>query len=102
MRTEEEFIDMVNDYKAKGIRMVCFERECEGGWVMAFDTGGVSAEELPKSAFDVPEVEPWCRFNGWDSVLDDDVRIFDDTDDPQFLIDSYDYTANFPVLQINR
>jgi len=102
MRTEEEFIDMVNEYKAKGIRMVSFERECMGGWVMAFDTNGVRADELPKSAFDVPEVKPWCRFYGWDSILDDDVLIYDDTDDPVFLTDSYDFTANFPVLQINR
>ncbi len=102
MRTEEEFIQMVNLYRALGYRMVSFEMEGEGGWVMAFDTHGVNAEELPKSAFDVPEVKPWCRFNGWDSILDDDVRIFDDTDDPQFLIDCYDYEADFPVLQINQ
>lgn len=102
MRTEQEFIDMVNDYKTRGYRMVSFELECQGGWVMAFDTGGVNAEELPKSAFDVPEVEPWCRLYGWHGILDEDVLIYDDTDDPKFLVDSYDFTANFPVLQINR
>lgn len=102
MRTEEEFTQMVDKYRALGYRMVCFERECQGGFVIAFDTGGVDATELPKSAFDIPAVRQWCNYYGWDDYFSDDVLIYDDTDDPQFLIGSYDFTANFPVEHINR
>lgn len=94
-----KFIRMVETYKALGYRIVCFEKECEGGWMQAFDTHGINADELPKSSFVVPENESWERCYGW-KIEDDDVLVFDETDDPWFLIGSYDYTANFPVLQL--
>lgn len=96
---ELEFERMVDVYRAKGYRIVAFEKECEGGWIMVFDTHGKDATEFPKEAFKVPASESWERFYGWD-ILDEDTRIFDDTDDPQFLTDSYDFTANLPVFQL--
>lgn len=99
LSTVGKFVRMVELYKALGYRMVCFEKEGEGGWVQAFDTHGLDATELPKSAFAVPDNEPWERMYGW-KVTDEDVRIYDDTDDPLFIADGYDYEANFPVLQL--
>lgn len=95
-----KFESMVNTYRALGYRIVAFERECEGGWIMAFDTHGKDATELPKAAFDIPAVKKWCKFCGWNSVTDDDVLIFDETDDLGDVYDSYDYYANFPVMQL--
>lgn len=86
---ETRFIRMVDLYRALGYRMVAFEREEEGGWLMAFDTHGVNAETLPKEAFDIEPCREWCAFLGWHSVTDEDVRIFDDTDDPGWLLGSY-------------
>lgn len=97
----KRFVTRVNTYRAVGVRIVAFERECEGGWIMAFDTHGIDATDLPKSVFDVPAVKPWCKFYGWDGVTDDDVLIFDETDDLDFIYDSYDYTGSFPVMQLN-
>lgn len=94
------FYRMVDLYRALGYRMVAFERECEGGWLMAFDTHGVNAETFPKEAFDVPACQEWCRYLGWDSVTSEDVHIYDDTDDPGFLVGSYDWEADYPVLQL--
>lgn len=94
------FVNMVNKYRALGYRIVAFERECEGGWIMAFDTHGKDATELPKEAFDVPAAQEWCRFLGWNSVTDDDVLIFDETDDLGDIYAGYDYYANFPVMQL--
>lgn len=96
----DRFVTMVNTYRALGYRIVAFERECEGGWIMAFDTHGKDATEFPKEAFDIPECRQWCKDYGWDSVTDDDVLIFDQTDDVDFIYDSYDYFANFPVMQL--
>lgn len=94
------FVRKLDAYRALGYRIVAFERECEGGWIMAFDTHGVNAEQIPKAAFDIPEVREWCKFCGWDSVTDDDVLIFDDTDDPGEIYGGYDYTGSFPVMQL--
>lgn len=95
-----KFVTMVNTYRALGYRIVAFEKECEGGWIMAFDTHGKDATELPKEAFDIPAVRDWCKFCGWGSVTDDDVLIFDQTDDVDFIYDSYDYSKLLPVFQL--
>lgn len=95
------FIRMVDLYRAMGFRMVAFEREEEGGWLMAFDTHGVNAETLPKEAFDIEPCRKWCAFLGWGSVTDDEVRIFDDTDDPGWLLGSYpDDVSCYSVQQL--
>lgn len=96
----DKFENMVNVYRALGYRIVAFERECEGGWIMAFDTHGKEATELPKAAFDVPANREWCKFLGWNSVTDDDVLVFDETDDLGDVYGSYDYSASFPVQQL--
>lgn len=96
----DRFVNMTNKYRALGYRVVAFERECEGGWIMAFDTHGKDATELPKAAFDIPETKPWCNLYGWNSVTDDDVLIFDQTDDVDFIYDSYDYSKLLPVFQL--
>lgn len=96
----DRFVNMANKYRALGYRIVAFEKECEGGWIMAFDTHGKDATELPKKAFDIPETEGWCRFYGWNSVTDDDVLIFDQTDDIGFIYGSYDYFKLLPVFQL--
>jgi len=94
------FVRKLDAYRALGYRIVAFEMECDGGWIMAFDTHGKDATEFPKEAFDVPAVRDWCRRYGWGSVTDDDVLIFDDTDDPQEIYGGYDYTSSFPVMQL--
>ena len=96
---EGRFFRMLDLYRALGYRMVAFEKECEGGWIQVFDTHGIDATTLPKSAFKVPANEPWERLYGWD-IEDEDTRVFDETDDPWFLVGSYDFTGNFPVLQL--
>ena len=96
----DKFVTMTNTYRALGYRIVAFEREVEGGWIMAFDTHGKNATELPKEAFNIPEVMEWCKFLGWNSVTDDDVMVFDETDDLDDIHGSYDYCANFPVMQL--
>lgn len=99
-RAWNKFVTMVDTYRALGYRIVAFEKECEGGWIMAFDTHGKDATELPKAAYDIPAVRDWCEFYGWNSVTDDDVLVFDETDDVDFIYDSYDYYAEFPVMQL--
>ncbi len=95
--SETLFVRMVELYRALGYRMVAFEREGEGGFLMAFDTHGKNATEFPKQAFDVDACREWCSLLGWEGVTNDDVRIYDDTDDPDFLLGSYDWEANYPV-----
>lgn len=94
------FLRMTELYKALGYRIVAFERKCEGGWIMAFDTRGKDATELPKEAYDIQAVRNWCKWCGWPSVTDDDVLIFDETDDPWFIFSAYDYEAELPVMQL--
>lgn len=96
----DRFVTRVNTYRALGYRIVAFERECEGGWIMAFNTHGKDATEFPKEAFDTPFTRRWCSFYGWGSVTDDGVLIFDETDDLDFIYDSYDYFGDFPVMQL--
>lgn len=95
------FCRMVDLYRALGYRMVEFARECEGGWLMAFDTHGVNAETLPKEAFDTDATKEWCAFLGWGgSVTDEDVLIYDETDDPGWLVGSFDPEANYPIQHL--
>ena len=100
--TEETmFVRMVDLYRALGYRMVAFEKEGEGGWLMAFDTNGINAETLPKQAFDIEPCRKWCAFLGWGSVTDDEVRIYDDTDDPEGMLGGYEYdVSRYSVEQL--
>ena len=100
---EDRFETMVDTYRALGYRMVAFEMydgDCnQGGWIMAFNTHGKDATDFPISAFDNEWVREWCDFYGWD-LYDDNVRIYDDTDDVGGMIGSYDFTSSFPVLEL--
>lgn len=102
---ELKFERMVDTYRALGYRIVAFEmydevNDChEGGWIQAFDTHGVNAEELPKEAFKVPANEPWEKAYGWD-ILDDGVRVYDETDEVDWIFGSYDITGNMPVNEL--
>ena len=95
-----DFEDLYNDYKAKGYRFIEFCRPCEGGWLMAFDLEGHELKDLPKSAFDIPEVLDWCELLKW-SLYDPDVDMVDLTDDLGGILGSYDCDANYPVMHLS-
>lgn len=104
--TWERFEQMVADYKAMGVRMVCFDNpeeyegcEAGGSWLMAFYTHGVSANDIPIKRFDVPAVRNWMRWNAYDGPISN-VTHFDVTDD--FCeMSNYDYCPEYyTVLQL--
>ena len=105
MRTEEEFVQMVNTYRALGYRMVEFEPPYDeeygtSSWIAAFNTHGVNADELPIEAF---ANERWLKdLRGYASYRGpvSDVWHADVTDDMGEMLGGYDFTACFPVLEL--
>jgi len=102
MRTEEEFVQMVNTYRALGYRMVEFEPVDAGygSWIAAFNTHGINADELPIEAF---ANEDWLKdlryYASYDGSVSD-VWHADVTDDMGEMLGGYDFTADFPVMEL--
>lgn len=94
------FVRMVDRYRALGYRMVVFDCPNDASWLCCFDTGGVDADHLPIEAF---ANERWLRYlhnyASWSGPLED-VEHMDVTDDIDEMTIGYDFTANFPVLQL--
>lgn len=105
MRTWEEFIQMVDLYRALGYRIVEFEAPDEGygtsPWICAFDTHGVNADEIPVEAFAnelwLADLRGYASYNGPVS----DVWHADVTDDPGEM-SGFDHTGNFSVMELVR
>lgn len=104
MKTENDFIQMVNLYRALGYRMVEFETPDEGrgssSWIAAFDTHNISADKLPVTAFAsegwLEDLHGYASYNGPLAL----VWHCDVTDDMSEMLYGYDFTADFPVLQV--
>lgn len=103
MRTEDEFIQMVNTYRALGYRMVEFEPADEGygtsSWLCAYDTHGVNADELPIEAF---ANEAWLSdLRGYASYSGPVSEVWHaDVTDDMGEMSGYDWTACYPVQQL--
>lgn len=102
-RTLDEFMQMVDLYRALGYRIVEFEPPDEGygvsSWIAAFDTHGVNADELPVTAF---ANELWLEdLRGYASYKGPVELVWhcDVTDDPREM-SGYDWTGNFSVQQL--
>ncbi len=101
---EERFEKKVAEYKAMGVRMVCFDTNqsvCEdsmGSWIMAFYTHGKNADDMPIERFVSPAMKEWMRFDGYRSL--NELEHYDMTDDAQSMMNYYDYEANFVVQQL--
>lgn len=95
-----KFRRMVNTYRALGYRMVVFDVPNDASWLCCFDTNGIDADSLPIEAF---ANEDWLRdlrnYASWSGPVED-VTHMDVTDDDGEMVGCYDYTANFPVMQL--
>lgn len=94
------FERMVDTYRALGYRMVAFDCPNDASWLCCFDTKGVDADHLPIEAF---ANELWLsdlhNYASWSGPLED-VGHMDVTDDFDEMEIGYDFTANYPVLQL--
>lgn len=95
-----KFRRMVNTYKALGYRMVAFDCPNDASWLCCYDTKGVDAGHFPIEAF---ANEDWLRdlhnYASWSGPLED-VEHMDVTDDDDEMVCGYNYTSDFPVMQL--
>lgn len=101
----DRFVGMVNTYRALGYRIVEFEPPYQKGygsssWICAFDTHGISADEIPIESF---ANEFWLNdlrnYANWHGPVSE-VWHADVTDDWGEMLGGYDYFGLFPVMQL--
>lgn len=105
MRTWEEFMQMVDLYRALGYRIVEFEAPDEGegtsAWICAFDTHGVNADEIPIESFAnelwLETLRGYAAYGGPVS----EVWHADVTDDPGEM-SNFDWCGNYSPLELVR
>lgn len=96
----DRFVEMVGRYKSMGVRMVCFDNpeNVGGSWIMAFNTHGTNANQIPIERFDTPYVKSWMRWYGFDGPMSE-VSHMDVTEDFDEMYE-YDYEGRFLVNQL--